>query len=223
MQRINYAAHNWLILKINNQTVHKHRHLFRGRVVDLGCGPGPYREDIEETAEEYIGVDWKNSQHDQSNVDIFASLVDRFPFADAEVDTVISSQVLEHIPEPQFFLSECHRILKPGGAALLTVPFMWHVHEAPHDFYRYTRHGLQYLFEKSGFTNIEIEEVTGFWQMMVLKFNYHSLRFAPGPLRLFWIPFWWLGQIVSPIMDRLDHHPEETAGYWILARKPDVP
>ena len=102
---------------------------------------------------------------------------------------------------------------------LLTLPFMWHVHDAPYDYYRYTRHGLQYLLEKNGFSNIKIEENTGFWQMWVLKFNYHSLRFAPGVLKYFWIPVWWIGQVISPLLDRYDRHPDETASYTVLARK----
>ena len=99
---------------------------------------------------------------------------------------------------------------------------MWHVHEAPDDYYRYMRYGLAYLLERYGFIEIEIKEVTGFWQMLALKFNYHTTRYGRGPLKIAWIPVWWLGQILSPVLDRLDKRPEETAGYTILAKKSDV-
>lgn len=170
-------------------------------------------------AHEYIGVDWENSFHDQSNVDVYANLCAHLPFEDDYADTIVSFQVMEHLPEPNKFLAECFRILKKGGTIFITVPFMWHVHEAPYDYYRYTRYGLEYLLVKHGFVEVFVEETSGFWQMMVLKFNYHTVRFAHGPLKLFWVPIWWLGQIISPILDRLDPSPEETASYIVHARK----
>jgi len=97
---------------------------------------------------------------------------------------------------------------------------MWHVHEAPHDYYRYTRYGLEYLLKKVGFYEIDIRENTGFWQMWILKFNYHTTRFARGPLKFIWIPIWWFGQIIAPFLDKYDRHPEECASYTVLARKP---
>lgn len=219
MKKINYAAQNWLAFKINNQSVAKCLHLIKGCVVDLGCGTAPYKQDILKVATKYIGVDWENSFHDQHQVDVFADLCSRLPFAENYADTVISLQVMEHLPEPVFFLSECYRILKPEGKLLITVPFMWHVHEAPHDYFRYTRYGLEYLLKKNNFIDIEIYETTGFWQMWVLKFNYHTARFAKGPLKYFWIPFWWVGQVISPILDKYDKHPQETGSYVVLATK----
>lgn len=209
---------NSLILNIN-KTIAKSLP-YKGIVVDLGCGTSPYKDDILRRADQYIGVDWENSLHDQSNVDVFADLTKQLPFSRDYADTVVSFQVMEHLPEPGFFLSECFRILKPSGQLFLTVPFMWHVHEEPHDYFRYTRYGLEYLLKKNNFVDIEIEENTGFWQMWVLKFNYHTTRFAKGVLKYLWIPIWWFGQVISPILDKYDRHTEEAASYTILARKP---
>lgn len=223
MNKIDYTTHNWLAYKINNKAISNFQHFFLGRVVDLGCGTSQYKQDILLSADEYIGVDWENSFHDQSNVDVFADICDHLPFEDGYADTVVSFQVMEHLYEPDKYLAECFRILKPDGTIFITVPFMWHVHEAPNDYYRYTRYGLEYLLGKHGFVEIGVKETCGFWQMVVLKFNYHTVRFARGPLRLLWVPVWWLGQIVSPILDYIDPHPEETASYVVVARKPDVP
>ena len=208
---------NFLIHQINLEIVKSLP--YEGIVLDLGCGTAPYKEEILKIADEYIGVDWESSLHDRSNVDVFADLCKTLPFDDNYTDTIVSFQVLEHLPEPALFLTECYRILKPGGRFLITVPFMWHVHEEPLDYFRYTRYGLEYLLKQSGFANIEITENTGFWQMLVLKFNYHSVRFAPGLLKFFWIPIWWLGQVISPILDKYDKHPQETASYTVLASK----
>ena len=219
MKKVSYTSPNWLIHKINNQLLINNLGIINGRVVDLGCGTSPYKEDILRQAEEYIGVDWQNSLHPQTNVDVFADLTQKLPFEDEYADTVTSFQVMEHLPEPAFFLSECYRILKPGGMLLLTVPFMWHVHEAPHDYFRYTRFGLEYLLKKQKFKNTHIQETTGFWQTRVLKFNYHTSRFARGPLKFFWLPIWWWGQIIAPLLDQIDKNPNETGSYVATAQK----
>lgn len=192
---------------------------YKGRVIDLGCGTAPYKADILRSADEYVGVDWGNSLHDGSNIDIIADLTKVLPFSDNDADTVVSFQVLEHLPEPEFFLSECYRILRDGGQIFLTVPFMWHVHEQPYDYFRYTRYGLRYLLEKNNFTDVAVKENTGFWQTWVLKFNYHTTRFAKGPIKFFWVPIWWLGQMIAPILDKYDENPKETASYSVIARK----
>ncbi len=219
MNKIDYLDFNWLIHKINNNSFNRYSKLLKGRVVDLGCGTSQYKEDILRFADEYIGVDWQYSQHDQNNVDIYADLTKALPLVDNYADTIVSFQVMEHLPEPMIFLAECLRIIKPGGHLILTVPFMWHVHEAPHDFFRYTRYGLEYMLKKSGFKDILVEENTGFWQMWILKFNYHSARFARGIFKYLWIPIWWFGQVVSPFLDSIDSHGEETASYTVIARK----
>jgi SAM-dependent methyltransferase len=135
---------------------------------------------------------------------------------------VVSFQVIEHLPEPITFLGECLRILKPGGHLFLTVPFMWHIHEEPYDYFRYTKFGLRHILEKCGFIDIAIVENTGFWQTWVLKFNYHSLFFARGHWRYFWIPLWWLNQTIAPLLDRVNPNYRETASYTVLASKADV-
>jgi len=211
--------HNFLILRIARKRIESFP--FHGRVVDLGCGKAPYKDIVLRTADEYIGVDWKNSMHDQSNVDVLADLSQPLPFDNAYADTATSFFVLEHLTEPDFFLSECSRILRPGGWLYMLVPFLWHIHEEPYDFYRYTHYGLRYLLEKNGFSEIIIEAQTGFWQTWWLSFNYHTTRFACGPLKYFWYPVWWLTQIIAPVMDKINpvHNHTHTTHYAVQARK----
>lgn len=211
------GTNNFLIYNINKKIAKSLS--YKGRVIDLGCGVAPYKEDILKVADEYIGVDWQNTFHGKNNIDVFANLSEQLPFNNNYADTVVSFQVMEHLPEPAFFLSECYRILKPQGRLFITVPFMWYVHEAPYDYFRYTRYGLEYLLKKTGFVDIKIQENTGFWQMWILKFNYHTNRFAKGPLKYFWVLIWWLGQKIAPFLDRYDKDPEETVSYLVTAGK----
>lgn len=224
MHKINYLAKNWLIIRRNNQDLERNLDKIKGVVYDLGCGIRPYEQEIIQNASKYIGVDWSESLHGL-HADIVANLNERLPVDDNAADTVVSFQVLEHLREPQLMLKEAYRILRAGGFIYLSVPFQWWVHEAPHDYFRYTRYGLQYLLERSGFSNIEIREASGFWVMWLLKLNYQLAKrvqgngFIPTVLRASFIPFWFINQLLAPFLDRLWPDTTETAGYYVCARK----
>lgn len=222
MRSIDPTAHNWLVTRINNRIVAAHHHLLEGTVLDLGCGDSPYKTDILQTASKYVGLDWPSTFHDNSAVSIYADLQRALPFRSESVDAVTAFQVLEHVPGTGAVLAEAHRVLQSGGILLLTVPFMWQVHEAPHDYVRLTGFGLRYVLQEAGFDQIQIYENTGFWQMLALKFNYHSTRWCRGPLKILrylLIPLWLSAQYLAPLLDKVDPDPSETVSYTCLARK----
>ena len=68
-------------------------------------------------------------------------------------------------------INECFRVLKPGGALVLTGPFYWPIHEEPYDYYRYTRYGLEYMLQKAGFATWEIRPDGGDWAQILLSIN----------------------------------------------------
>lgn len=224
MHNYSYLSHNWLALKINNAQIQRQLPNITGTVYDLGCGKRPYEKDILEHANNYVGVDWSNCLHGLQ-ADVVANLNEPLPIAEAVADNVVSFQVLEHLSAPQVMLGEAHRILKQGGSLFLAVPFQWAVHEAPWDYYRFTRYGLEHLLKNAGFSNIVIHPVTGFWSMWVLKLNYQTLRLIRGPRPLQWLgkilllPLWWITQTIAPILDRFWPGEEETAGYFATAQK----
>lgn len=220
MNKIDFFSHNWLALKINNESITKKLHLIRGRVIDCGCGDCQYKEDILRFADEYIGVDWEKSRHKCGKVDVYADLNEKLPFPDEYADTIVAFQVLEHLNEPVVFLRECYRVLVPGGKIIITVPFMWGIHEAPHDYFRYTKYGLEYLLKKVGFMNIEIDENANFWATWVLRFNYHTARYSKGFLKIPLIPIWFLAQMMAILLDKIDRNPSDAASYTALAEKP---
>ena len=225
MHNVSYLSHNWLILRINNEDVRHHVPMMRGVVYDLGCGVRPYEEDILQVAEAYVGVDWANTLHDL-NADVVADLNKPLPIENMAADTVVSFQVMEHLCEPQVMLGEAFRILKSGGRMFVSVPFQWWVHEQPHDYFRYTRHGLEYIFSKAGFVDIEVKESSGFWSMWFLKLNYQTWHLIRGPwpirslLRLLFLPFWFGDQLLASWLDKFWPEKGETACYFITARKP---
>jgi SAM-dependent methyltransferase len=94
-------------------------------------------------------VDWPGSLHARGHVDVAADLGRPLPFADASFDTIVLADVLEHLPEPGRLWHEMARLLAPGGHAFVNVPFLYGIHEAPHDYYRYTGFALRRFAEQA--------------------------------------------------------------------------
>lgn len=222
----NRAPHNWLVYEHEEDFLRSAVPFYRGVVYDLGCGLAPYRDFFLSHASGYVGVDWAASQHDPY-ADVVASLDGPLPIADGAAGTVVCLSVLEHLPRPWVALAEAYRILEPGGALVLTVPFQWWIHEAPADYYRYTPYGLRHLLEQAGFEVLSIEPSGGYFTAAALKFNYFTRRFLDGRPRARWLrravllPLWTGGQYLAPLLDeRLDSAPaRETHSYMAIARK----
>lgn len=218
----NRRPHNEAVYVAIDAFIERHVDLYRGVLIDLGCGEAPYRTFFEQHAQRYVGVDWSGAR----GRDVVADLNRSLPFADGVAETVVSISVLEHLSEPERMLSEAFRILRPGGHLLLQVPFQWHVHEAPHDFFRYTRYGLEHLLKKAGFIDVDVAPMTGFWTMWVLKLNYQTMRLIRGPRAARWLvrqalrPLWWLDQSAARALDRVWPAEGETAGYAVTATRP---
>lgn len=221
----NRRANNWLIYDIGDRFLQRYSKHYQGVLYDLGCGESPFRDFFLKHAQHYVGVDWAGSYHD-TKADIAADLNQPLPIGTEVADTVVSLSVMEHLCEPQMMLNEAYRILKPGGAIVIQVPWQWWIHEAPYDFFRYTPYGLKYLFKKAGFVDVDVEPQSGFFTMWILKMNYFSSRFVHGPKPLRWmikaflLPFWYLGQKMAPLLDKLDRNwAAETSGYYVTAKK----
>jgi SAM-dependent methyltransferase len=194
----------------------------RGTLLDIGCGLKPYAPLVRPWIERHIGIDHPDSPHGDGGLDAFATAY-ALPVADASVDSVLCTAVLEHLEEPQMAIDAAWRCLKPGGVAVYTAPFIWHIHEEPRDFYRFSRYGLQYMLEKAGFEVEHLEALSGFWVTCGQMLVYYLYRFNRGPLR-------WLGliaaagvviQLLAYLLDRVDRAEQWTWMYLVVARKPD--
>ena len=118
----------------------------KGLTLDVGCGRRPYEKTYFANAKKYVGVDYLS---DRSRPDVICSAL-RLPFADRSFETVVSTEVLEHVPDPLQALREMRRVLKAGGFIILSTPMYWPRHEVPYDFFRYPYDGLLYLVKESG-------------------------------------------------------------------------
>src|SRR5690606_30772767 len=136
--------------------IQKRAKLAGGLMLDIGCGTKPYRQLFAGQVTRHVGVDVPGSLHGRQATDAFSTATD-LPFRDESFDFVLCTEVLEHVPDPHRAYAEIARVLKPGGRALITTPFMYRVHEQPYDFYRYTPFSHAALASWAG---LHVEEVS---------------------------------------------------------------
>ena len=187
------------------------------RVLDAGAGEGRHRVCF--ARQSYIAFDLAvgDAGWDYTGLDARGDLA-ALPFRDACFDGVIHIVTLEHVREPQRVLAELGRVLKHGGRLLLVAPQDWEVHQAPHDYFRYTRYGLAYLLGQAGFQDARIEPVGGFFRLLGRRLL-NALQFFPGvsvvPAALFFVP----PALLLPLLDGLDRTRAFTLGYTCTAVK----
>ncbi len=155
----------------------------RGRTADLGCGKAPLAGLCRPLVSDYICVDWARTIHGRDFLDLECDLSRKLPFRDGSLDTVILSDVMEHIPEPGLLWSELYRILSPGGTTVMDTPFLYRLHEEPHDYYRYTEYALKRLASVAGFEILRFESIGGSPEVLadLLAKNLMCIR-GVGPL-----------------------------------------
>lgn len=151
----------------------------KGDLLDIGCGSKPYKSIFIHKVQKYIGIDNKSSFADIKN-DFLKAKLKAHSF-----NTILCTQVLEHVPDPEVFLKKIHTVLKRGGYMILTVPFVGSLHEQPTDYYRFTKFSLSYLLKKTDY-KIEYIKEEGNWISSISNyvcfylegtFNKYYLRF----------------------------------------------
>lgn len=193
-----------------------------GRLIDIGCGTKPWNLLVAPYVEEHIGIDHEESFHSLENVDLIGTVYN-IPVSDNAFDCAICTAVLEHLEEPYQAILECKRVLRPGGKAIYSIPFIWHIHEEPRDFYRYSSFGISYLFQKAGFEILELKALSGFWVTFGQEFVYYLYRFNRGVLKWFRI-IAILGLIIQGIvyvLDKMDKAEKWTWMYMVVVKKPE--
>ncbi len=128
---------------------------FKGDVLDVGCGNSPFKFLLNSNVTKYHGIDIANADsfdYKNPNITIFDG--ENIPFENSSFENIISTEVIEHIDNPEKIISEMHRVLVKGGNCIITLPWSARIHFSPHDFCRYTPYKLSLMFKE--FESIEI-------------------------------------------------------------------
>ncbi|WDF62878.1 class I SAM-dependent methyltransferase [Flavobacterium sp. KACC 22763] len=159
---------------------------FENNLLDIGCGKMPYKEYIlkNSSVDNYVGLDIEEALIYDSNIyPDFTWDGKKMPFEDDSFDCAFGTEVLEHCPNPEVVLKEVYRVLKSEGIFFFTVPFLWNLHEVPHDEYRYTPFSLKRHLENSGFNNIEIKALGGWHASMAQMLGLWLRRSPMNPIK----------------------------------------
>ena len=211
----------------------------------MGVSLRPYGDLFEPYVDRYVGLDYPPSILDKqpemwailhrarSLIDVFGD-GNRLPFADASFDTVLCTEVLEHLPTPAACMTEMVRVLKPGGRLLLTVPFIQPLHELPFDYYRFTPSGLEDLMRAQGLEVERIEPRGNFASALGAMASQFLLRTLgatekqrDGSVILSrWrsallLPFLALLQLFFHLASKVTRDDAVAQGYSAVARKPE--
>jgi SAM-dependent methyltransferase len=223
----------------------------RGRLLDVGCGEKPYEHLFTPFVTEYLGI-----EHEETFAATSASASARkpdlvydgrrLPFEDRTFDTVLNIQVLEHTPRPQELVAEMARVLKDDGILILSAPFQFRLHEEPHDYFRYSPHGLRVLCADAGLEIVEVLAQGSLWSVLGHKLNswlaFRVARLGALAQSMGKLPHegartesarWWTLPWVAPTMlgiaggarllDRVAPDPEEALGFVVIARRATAP
>lgn len=151
----NSAYLNWYHLGRSIRAIIPH---IQGRCIDIGAGKAPYAKILAPYSREYIVADRSDTRSAmfarERSAFVEADVCD-LPFESASADTVLLTQVLEHVANPEQALNEIYRVLRSEGKLILSVPFIYHAHAEPYDYWRFSEHGIRALVKKHGFEVLE--------------------------------------------------------------------
>ena len=194
---------------------------YGGRVLDVGCGDKPYQTWLGEVSE-YVGLDVVPGPM----VDVVVKQDEIWPLPDQHYDMLLSTQVIEHADSLEFALAQMSRVLKTGGTIILSFPFLYNVHGAPHDYRRFTHHGAAKLLP--GYQILHLETQGGIGSTLVILFlNWidTALSLTPatkllkGVLLPVFIPLSLVLNLFGLAMDRLDRTRMFYSNVLLVARK----
>ena len=183
-------------------------------LLDLGCGNKPYESLFRKKFSTYVGADLAGN----NDADLLIDAEGRVNAQDNTFDCVLSSEVLEHVTDPQLYLSEARRVLKPDGSLVLSTHGIWPYHPDPTDFWRWTVEGLQAEIRRAGFEIRSVQGVMGLETASLQLWQDSTFERVPTLIRR---PYTWFFQTCIHLIERRRKARlcDDAMIFVILARK----
>lgn len=194
-------------------------HMTTAKVLDIGCGAGPYKE--------FFPNRFTLDIDPEKNPDVVGD-IHTIPLEDNSYECILCTEVLEHVRDPKLAVSELYRVLKPGGKIIVSTPFVYPLHQVPHDYWRFTKYGLRNLFQE--FKDVEVTSehqsfttIAILLQRIVFQSNLRLNKITKFSLLLIaWVferSNWLIVEEFGSIRkDRPEDHIM-TGGYFLVAKK----
>jgi SAM-dependent methyltransferase len=188
-----------------------------GVLLDVGCGKQPYRNEFRQITK-YIGLDRVNAEivHDLT---IFP-----YPLKEGTADWILCTQVIDDLPDQDTFVKELHRLLAGNGGIILSVSFVWELHDLPQDYGRPSGEQLRLLLERNGFEIVELQPVGNSWTTLGQVININLLNIMSK--RSWWFklisPVLLLNSLFFYVVGRLFHNQQTEhlpLAFFVVARK----
>lgn len=180
------------------------KRLKAGIVLDVGAKASQYQKLIPSTI--YMRLDIDAECHPDICCDVHAIAWESNYF-----DTIIATEVLEHLYDPQKAIDEMRRVLKPGGVCILSTRFIYPYHHSPKDYFRFTEDALQYLFR--AFHQVEVYPHGGRSQVLLEIMGDWGTGYVGKCVRIFLTP---LTLFIAYLPSRQSRYP---CGFVVYAKK----
>lgn len=199
--RPSYAVRKPLVSWLKAEAAEAHeRHGRPYSVLDIGCGQKPYESFFAPYASGYVGVDTVETPW----ADLVGS-IEALPVPDGSFDVVLCTQVLEHCDDPAAAVRELRRVVAPGGCVLASTHGVYVYHPSPHDRWRWTHEGLEYLFRTGAeWRSLAVKPGSGTTACLVMLVTVY-LDILCQRIRMRWLG-WPLIAVMNALARFLDGH-----------------
>lgn len=193
----------------------------KGALLDVGCGESPFYPLFLPRTDNYFKTDTLTST---GSPDLYSE-INSLPFKENSFDTILCTQVLEHVYDPFRAISEMDRLLRSGGIIILGTPLIYWIHEAPRDYYRYTRYFYEKVAETYDFEILFLKEMGGIFSVLTDIFSKGVILFSSRSRYLAFLKYFsflsqdigWL--IIDKILRGDFAMPLINLGYVVVFRK----